>query len=92
MTSSPGSRSANRDDRVFDEPDRYDIHRTIGHHLTFGYGPHFCLGASLARLEGRVALEELLKRFPDWQVDLSKSTFGTSTGVRGWASLHLDVD
>ena len=61
--------SANRDDRRFPDGDRFDIHREIGQHLTFGYGAHFCLGAALARLEGRVALEELLKRFPEWDVD-----------------------
>ena len=45
---------------------------TIGQHLTFGYGIHFCLGAALARLEGRVALDEVLKRFPEWEVDLDR--------------------
>ena len=47
----------------------FDIHRKIDHHLSFGYGIHFCLGAALARLEGRVALDEVLKRFPTWEVD-----------------------
>jgi cytochrome P450 len=68
--------SANRDERVFEDPDRFDIHRKIGHHLTFGYGPHFCLGASLARLEGRVALEEILKRFPEWELDRERCVMG----------------
>ena len=57
--------SANRDDRKFPDGDRFDIHRKIDHHLAFGYGLHFCLGAALARLEGRVALDEVLQRFPD---------------------------
>ena len=79
--------SANRDERQFEDPDRYDIHRTIAHHLTYGYGSHFCLGASLARLEGRVALEELLKRFPEWELDHENLRMGSSTGVRGYESL-----
>jgi len=83
--------SANRDERVFEDPDTFDVHRRIGRHLTFAYGSHFCLGASLARLEGRVALEELLKRFPDWELDMANATLGHSTGVRGYASLPVRV-
>ena len=57
--------SANRDERKFPDGDRFDIHRKIDHHLSFGYGIHFCLGAALARLEGRVALDEVLQPLPD---------------------------
>ncbi len=60
--------SAGRDERVYRDPERFDIRRT-GPHLSFGYGVHFCLGAALARLEGRVAIEETISRFPDWQID-----------------------
>ena len=81
--------SANRDERQFDDPDTFDVHRQIGHHLTFGYGAHFCLGTSLARLEGRVALEELLKRSTEWEVDLDNARLGNSPGVRGYASLPI---
>jgi cytochrome P450 len=76
--------SANRDDRQFDEGDRFDIHRNIGHHLSFGYGIHFCLGAALARLEGRVALDEVLNRFPDWEVDWDRAVQAHTRTVRGW--------
>ncbi len=60
--------SANRDERVFDDPDVFDVTRPVNHHVAFGFGTHFCLGASLARLEIRVMFEELLKRMPDWQL------------------------
>jgi cytochrome P450 len=83
--------AANRDERVFPDPDRFDIHRKIGHHLTFAYGAHFCLGAALARLEGRVALDELLEHFPEWEVDLDRARLGSSPGVRGYASLPVSV-
>jgi cytochrome P450 len=79
--------AANRDSGHFPEGDRFDIHRLIGQHLTFAYGAHFCIGASLARLEGRIALEEILKRFTDWEVDLEEATFATSSMVRGWDTL-----
>jgi cytochrome P450 len=81
--------SANRDDRRFADGDRFDIHRQIGQHLTFGYGIHFCLGAALARLEGRIALEELLKRFPEWEVDYDGAKLSPTSTVRGWETLPL---
>jgi cytochrome P450 len=83
--------SANRDHRAFPpDGDVFDIHRTIGHHLTFGYGIHFCLGAALARLEGRVALDEVLDRFPDWEVDLEHAELDSSV-VRGWKTLPTSI-
>jgi cytochrome P450 len=81
--------AANRDDRKFADPDTFDIHRTIQQHLAFGYGIHFCLGSHLARLEGRVALEEVLKRFPRWQVDWDNAVRAHTTTVRGWESLPV---
>ena len=79
--------AANRDERRFPDPERFDIHRAIDHHLSFGYGAHFCLGAALARLEGCVALEELLKRFPNWEVDLDNAKLASTSTVRGWETL-----
>ena len=83
--------SANRDDRKFEDPDRFDIHRKIDHHLAFGYGLHFCLGSHLARLEGRVAIEEVLKRWPDWEVDWDNAVRAHTSTVRGWESLPVRV-
>ena len=81
--------SANRDPRRHANADVYDIHRGDVQHLTFGYGVHFCLGANLARLEGRVALDEVLNRFPEWDVDLADSALAPTSTVRGWERLPL---
>lgn len=81
--------AANRDPRRFEDPDRFDIDRKIDHHLSFGYGIHFCLGASLARLEGRVALEEVLKRWPEWDVDWDEAVQAHTSSVRGWEKLPV---
>jgi cytochrome P450 len=81
--------AANRDDRRFPDADRFDVHREIGQHLTFGYGIHFCLGAALARLEGRVAIEEVLKRFPEWEVDRDNARLAPTSTVRGWETLPV---
>ncbi|HEY5886627.1 MAG TPA: cytochrome P450, partial [Acidimicrobiales bacterium] len=83
--------SANRDERRFPDADRFDIHRRIDHHLTFGYGIHFCLGAALARLEGRIALEEVLSRFPEWEVDGVNAVQARTSTVRGWEQLPVVV-
>jgi cytochrome P450 len=83
--------AANRDDRRFPDGDRFDIHRDPSGHLAFGFGLHFCLGAALARLEGRVALEEVLKRFPEWDVDWSGARLSPTSTVRGWEALPVVV-
>jgi cytochrome P450 len=76
--------SAGRDERQFPDADRFDVQRKIDGQLTFGYGAHYCLGAALARLEGRVALEELLQRFPAWEVDWDRADMIHTSSVRGW--------
>jgi cytochrome P450 len=83
--------SANRDERQFEGPDQLDVRREIDHHLSFGYGVHFCLGAALARIEGRVALEEVVKRWPDWQVDHDRAVMARTSTVRGWERLPVLV-
>jgi cytochrome P450 len=82
--------SANRDERRYEYPDRFDIHRKA-QHLSFALGPHFCLGAAIARLEARVVLEEALKRFPDWEVDTVNAKLAVSPSFRGWETLPVII-
>ena len=75
--------SANRDEREYDDPERFDVRRVIERPLGFGHGPHVCLGAALARMETQVAIEELLRLFPDFEVDESRVVRMHSSNVRG---------
>jgi cytochrome P450 len=81
--------AANRDPRRYQDPDNFDIHRDNISHLTFGKGLHYCLGANLARLEGRVALDELLNRFGEWDIDYDSMQLAPTSTVRGWERLRL---
>ncbi len=83
--------SGNRDERHFPDADRFDIRRRIDRHLSFGYGAHFCVGAALARLEGEVALREMLARYPAWEVDYERSEMVHTSTVRGYAKLPVHV-
>ncbi|HZQ84577.1 MAG TPA: cytochrome P450 [Acidimicrobiales bacterium] len=83
--------SAGRDERKYPDPDALDIHRKVDLHLTFGYGIHFCLGAALARMEGRIGLEETLKRWPEWKVDRDHAVLLYTSTVRGYLNLPVYV-
>ena len=83
--------SAGRDERKYPDPDVLDIRRRVDLHLTFGYGIHFCLGAALARMEGRIGLEETLKRWPEWKVDRDKVVPLYTSTVRGPLNLPIHV-
>ena len=83
--------AGNRDHRRYPDPDRFDIRRVIRHPLTFGQGIHYCLGAALARLEGRIAMEEILKRFPDFDVDWDNARLAQTSTVRGWETLPVII-
>lgn len=83
--------AANRDERAFDRPDAYDVGRDCKESLAFGRGVHFCLGASLARLEARVALEEILARFPRFEIDESGLVRIHSGNVRGFANIPISL-
>jgi len=83
--------SANRDERVFERAAEYDLRRDTSQSVSFGRGVHFCLGAALARLEGRVVLEEWWKRFPDYEIEPAGAVRVHSINVRGFAALPVKV-
>jgi cytochrome P450 len=83
--------AANRDDRQFPDPDRFDVGREIPVALGFGHGVHFCLGAALARLEMRVALEEMARRMPRFTVDEAGCRRVHGSNVHGWSSVPVRV-
>jgi cytochrome P450 PksS len=83
--------SANRDPEVFADPDTLDVTRTGGRHLTFGGGIHVCLGAPLARLEGEVALEALLRRYPRMELVDAEAHWRPGPLFHGLESLPVDV-
>jgi cytochrome P450 len=84
--------AAVHDERQYPDPDTFDIHRDIDRHVSFGFGRHLCLGASLARLETQVAFEELLKRFPDFSIDETGVERHININVRGLSKLPLIVE
>jgi cytochrome P450 len=84
--------SANHDERAYDDPERFDVHREIDHPVSFGFGIHLCLGAHLARLETQVAFEEILARFPDFAVDGERAVRHAHSNVRGLSHLPVLVD
>ena len=85
--------SANRDEAMFDRPDVFDVTRAHNHHVAFGFGTHFCLGASLARIEIRIMFEELLRRIPNWRlVPGTKPEILGATFTRAYDAVHIEFD
>ena len=82
--------ASGRDERKFADPDRYDVRREIDFHLGFGYGRHVCLGAFLARMESKIALEEFLRRFPDYEIPADGVERMHSSNVRGFSGLVVE--
>ena len=83
--------AAVRDERQYDDPDTFDIRRKIGRQLGFGYGIHLCLGAALARLESRIAFDELLSRYPNYEVDWPQMRYTYGSSVRGYRNLVITL-
>jgi len=84
--------AANRDPERFPEPDRFDVARQDNRHVAFGYAAHFCFGAPLARLEGQVVFEALLRRFPAFHLEPQPLVWRTNLGLRGLNSLKIALD
>jgi cholest-4-en-3-one 26-monooxygenase len=83
--------SANRDESVFEQAEVFDVTRTHNHHVAFGFGTHFCLGSSLARIEIRVMFEELLRRIPDWKLTPgSESKILGATFTRAYDRIDIE--
>src|SRR5438034_6381298 len=83
--------AANRDPERFPDPDRLDITRQDNRHVAFGYGAHFCFGAPLARIEGQVVFEEMLRMFPVLSLEAGPLTWRTNLGLRGLTALHISL-
>ncbi len=84
--------SANRDEREYVDPERFDARRKARRHLGFGHGAHVCIGAHVAALEGRVVLEEILAAAPDYQIDESRIRWRSADQLRGMTSLPIQFD
>ena len=83
--------SANRDPRMFDDPDTFRWDREITRTLAFGHGPHFCIGVHLARLEGTIVIEEWLRRVPEYSIDEASAVRSASSFQWGWTSIPVEV-
>ena len=83
--------AANRDPELFPDPDRLDLRRQASEHVAFGGGIHFCLGAPLARLEGQIAVGELVSRFPSLEIDVERSVLRDTVTLRGLTALPASV-
>ena len=81
--------SAGRDERQYPDADRFDVRRNFDRHVSFGYGIHFCIGAALGRMEGRIALDEMFDRFPAWTVDHERAVRLHTSTVRGWINVPV---
>src|SRR6266404_2393905 len=81
--------AANRDPERFPDPDRLDITRADNRHLAFGWGAHFCFGAPLARIEGQIVFEEMIRHFPTWSLEPGPLVWRTNLGLRGLTALPV---
>jgi cytochrome P450 len=82
--------SANRDERHYENPDDFDITRNATN-MSLSFGTHYCLGANLARIEARIVMEEVLKRYPEWEIDTDNAEFEVSPPLRSWAKLPVVI-